>query len=72
MTTMSPGPHLPKLSPSQHTSRGNSAAVAKVSRSGLTLSRLPSVQKVLAFCGLSNNMRVFTTLLWDRIVLNAF
>jgi hypothetical protein len=72
MTPMSPDPHFPKLSPSQNASRANSATVAKVSRSDLTLSRLLSVQKVSAFCGLSSNMRVFITLLWGRIVLNVF
>ena len=72
MTPMSLGPHFPKLSPSQHASRENIAAVAKVSRSGLTQSRLPSVRKVLAFYKLSSNMRVFVTLLWGRIVLEVF
>ena len=46
---MSPDPHFPKLLPSQHALHGNSAAVTKVSRSGLTLSRLLRVQNVSAF-----------------------
>jgi hypothetical protein len=72
MTPMNPDRLSHKPSPSRHALRGNSAAVAKVFRLGLTLLRLLSVRKVSAFCRPSSNTRAFITLLLGRIVLNVF